>query len=612
MPIKEFKADLIPKLHELDMYAKRRILSTTLSGNLITNFKGRGFEFEGYRSFTPNDDASFIDWKASLRSNRLLIREYDVEKNFNAFFLIDVSDSMLFSSVEKLKCEYAAEVVSNLAFGIIEAGAGLGFGMFTDKLVCKLAPIMGKRQYYFLVKELTNVNNYGGNFDLEAALKFTLSVLKEKAMIIIISDFFGLKGSWYKYMQILSQKFEVMGIAIRDPRDSEIPRDAGQYILQDPYSNEKIYIDASQYYDLYKKQAKEDVELLKRKFTLLRSDLLTLQTNETYTDKIIKFLKKKREKMEVIFDYPLYLILLLSIPLLVVTHFYLLRHIRRKAMKFANFEALRRVTGSDLITKNMFLLVFRCVTLTILVFSAAGPVIWYKGKENHNDYVITIDTSASMLAEDFFPDRLRAAKKVATDFLGTLDLRTQVAVVSFSGIPKVESLLSSETSQAMAKINELEIMAAGGTDIGSAIVTSTNILLLGRKSKTIILLTDGSQTTGTFVDDSLKSGVAYAKKNHVIIHTIGIGTGNAPSGYLPINVSASYEKDSLAAIALQTGGKFFEANNEEELAAAFSEINALKDEAYLDLDLRFGLLMIGVLMLFLEWGLLSTKYRAVP
>ena len=144
MPIKEFNADLIPQLHELDMHAKKKILSQVLSGNLLTQFKEKGFEFENYRVFTPEDDASFIEWKASLRAQKLLIREYNVEKNFNAFFLIDVSDSMLFASTDKLKCEFAAELVSSLSFAILESGAGIGYAMFTDRLVSKLAPRMGK------------------------------------------------------------------------------------------------------------------------------------------------------------------------------------------------------------------------------------------------------------------------------------------------------------------------------------------------------------------------------------------------------------------------------------------------------------------------------------
>ncbi|MBU0758474.1 MAG: DUF58 domain-containing protein [Nanoarchaeota archaeon] len=295
MQLKEFKADLLPKLHELDFSAKRKILNV-VTGNLLTSFKGKGFEFEGYRHFTPEDDASRIDWRASLRTSKLLIREFNVEKNYDVFFLIDVSDSMLFTSTDKLKCEYAAELVSTLAFGVTEAGAGLGFAMLNNKLVCKLAPQLGKKQYHYLLKELQNVNNYGGDFDLEEGIKFLLSFLKQKALVIVVSDFIGLKKNWYKYLQILSHKFELIGIVIRDPRDRQLPKEGGQYVLQDPYSDEKIYIDSGEYAEMYAKETSEEEVLLRRKFTLLKSDFLFLSTDSIFTDSVLKFIKKRGDR----------------------------------------------------------------------------------------------------------------------------------------------------------------------------------------------------------------------------------------------------------------------------------------------------------------------------
>ncbi len=316
--------------------------------------------------------------------------------------------------------------------------------------------------------------------------------------------------------------------------------------------------------------------------------------------------------MEIIFEHPAYLVLLLSLPLLWLSHYYFLRNIKRKAIKFANFEALKRVTGSTLITNNNMVLLIRLATLALFVVSAAGPVFWYKGDVNTNDYVIALDTSASMLAEDIPPDRLRAAKQVALEFMDTLDVKTQVGIVTFAGIPHVESLLTSNLPYVKSKIEDAEIMVAGGTDIGSALITSTNVLLLGRKSKTIILLTDGTQTTGSFVEDGMQAGIAYAHRNHVIIHPIGIGTKEGIAGYLPMNLSASYDSDVLKGAASSTGGRYFEAVDSASLRSAFEEIALLKEEAYVSTDLRFGLLMIGLILLFVEWGMINTRYRAVP
>ena len=316
--------------------------------------------------------------------------------------------------------------------------------------------------------------------------------------------------------------------------------------------------------------------------------------------------------MGIIFENPYNLVLLVSIPLLIVTHFYFFRHIKKKAMKFANFEALKRVTGMNLITKNTSLLILRLVTITLLILSASGPVLLYQGKDNANDFVIALDTSASMISEDIDPDRLTSAKRAAVAFIDTLDSRTRVGVVSFSGVATVDILLTPELNKVRDTVSRLSIMTSGGTDIGSAIITGTNVLLMGSKSRTIILLTDGSQTSGSFVDDPTTTAINYAKANQVIIHTIGIGTGEGGAGYLPINLSAVYDKTNLERIASSTGGQFYEAKDETELLEAFKQIALVRNDAILSMDLRFGLMMISLILIFVEWGLINTKFRAVP
>ncbi|MBN1503371.1 DUF58 domain-containing protein [Candidatus Woesearchaeota archaeon] len=296
MAIKEFLAELSPKLRKTDLHPHTRILTLSLAGNLVTTFKGRGLEFEGYRQYTPQDDAARIDWKASLRSQKLLVREYDVERNYYVFFLVDVSNSMLFSSVEKLKCEYSAELVASISFAVLQLDAGVGLGLFTDKINVHVKPQMGKKQYYLITKELTNVNNYGGEFNLEESMKFLLSYLKQKTLIVIVSDFIGLKGNWFRYLEILSQRHEVIGMMIRDPRDRALPEDAGQYIVEDPYSNEKLHIDVSQYRKAYEEHVKNEERIIKNKFTITKSDFLLLTTDNPFDKPLMRFFNRRGQK----------------------------------------------------------------------------------------------------------------------------------------------------------------------------------------------------------------------------------------------------------------------------------------------------------------------------
>jgi len=122
MPIKQLDLISCRKLRKTEVAAKRRVLSKVLEGSWIALLKGRGMEFAGFRPYTYGDDASRIDWNATLRAKEVLVREFEEYKTVNVFFLLDISDSMLFTSQKKLKCEYAAEMMFNLATAIVRRG----------------------------------------------------------------------------------------------------------------------------------------------------------------------------------------------------------------------------------------------------------------------------------------------------------------------------------------------------------------------------------------------------------------------------------------------------------------------------------------------------------
>jgi len=295
MQLKEFKADLVPREGRLQVFAKRNVLNEILAGEWISNIKSIGVEFAGYRAYTAADDSKLIDWKASLRAKKMLIKELEVERSHNVFFLVDVSDSMLFASTEKLKCEYAAEVISSIAFAVLRSGDNVGLAMFTDKLVSKIPPQIGRAQYYRINKVLSNPLSYGGNFDLGKAIKYTISFLNMKCTIILVSDFLKFDESYSKYIEYLSQSYNLIGIMVVDPRDEEVSEMTGQVILEDPYSDKKLHIDTMEYSKLYAIKARENEEKIRRIFEVNASPLLKLRTDKDYYEPMIEFFRRKEK-----------------------------------------------------------------------------------------------------------------------------------------------------------------------------------------------------------------------------------------------------------------------------------------------------------------------------
>ncbi len=317
--------------------------------------------------------------------------------------------------------------------------------------------------------------------------------------------------------------------------------------------------------------------------------------------------------MEIVFDNPAYLWLLVSVPLIIITHFFVLKHLNARAWKFANFEAIRRVTGatpsiknSFVLSKNWFLLLLKVIILIVMILSVAGPTLWYVGKATQNNYVLAIDASSSMLADDIEPNRFVAAKKAAIDFLDSISSRTKVGLVAFAGTSFVESQLTGNLGDVKQKLAKLGIKKVGGTDLGEAIITSANMLLNEEKARAIILLTDGRSTVGTPVEE----GIIYAKDNKVTVYTIGVATKKG--GRFPrIEALSRLDEDTLKRIADATGGKFFLAETAEELSKAYKEIAELRQER-LSLKLQFPLLLLALALIFIEWGLINTKYRTLP
>ncbi len=293
-------------------------------------------------------------------------------------------------------------------------------------------------------------------------------------------------------------------------------------------------------------------------------------------------------------------------PLMVLAHYLSLRYTRRRALKFANYPAIERITGKRILSKNYTLLAIRLTTLCLLVLAVSGTVLWYEGRTSDFDFMLAIDASGSMLATDYAPNRLEAAKNAANLFVDNLPGKSTVGVISFAGVSFIKQKPTSDIEKVKNAIKNISIEIVGGTAIGSAIITSSNLLAESDRAKVLILLTDGQNNVGPSID----TAVDYANGNHLTINTIGIGTEEG--GEFPnLTFVSRLDPTTLKLISNSTGGKYYEAKNETELENAYKEI-ALSSTQKLSIDLSLYFLFIAILLLFVEWGLANTKYRTLP
>ena len=222
--------------------------------------------------------------------------------------------------------------------------------------------------------------------------------------------------------------------------------------------------------------------------------------------------------MAISFTHPTYLFLVILLPVIVFLHFYLLKLRRDVAVRFSNFDAIARIRGIDLYSKNLVVVILTMFIVLLLILSISGLQIQQELTSSAVSYTLAIDTSKSMEANDLFPSRIEVAKKTATGFVDQTPPGTKIAVITFSGSSFLEQDLTDEKSLIKIAINNIQLSNIGGTDIREAVISATNTLAQ-EDSKSVILMSDGRLNVG-----DLQEGLDYASKNNVIINTIGLGT----------------------------------------------------------------------------------------
>ncbi len=294
MAVKQLNIDSHAHSYRFGIVGHRDVLSQSIEGNWATSFKGHGMEFTGYRSYSYSDDASLIDWRASLRAKETLVREFEEFKNFKILFLLDVSDSMLFTTTDKFKAEFGAELVHALSQSAARSGDAVGLGLFSDHLVKTIEPSFGKGLIRRLESTLIDSSLYGGPRDFKKSFLELNSVLSDRTVIIVVSDFLGLPSDWQKYLSLLSIKHQVMGIMLKDVRDRDLSGLKGQFFLKDPNASESHYVDVKHYEKAYKQESLNHEKYVKNVFKKLRSDCALIINGEAYYRPLMKFFSQLR------------------------------------------------------------------------------------------------------------------------------------------------------------------------------------------------------------------------------------------------------------------------------------------------------------------------------
>jgi Ca-activated chloride channel family protein len=284
------------------------------------------------------------------------------------------------------------------------------------------------------------------------------------------------------------------------------------------------------------------------------------------------------------FANPGYLFLLLLLIPVVGWYIWKLRN-ARASVQLSSTDSLRRQPKSLRVWLIHVPFALRVMVITLLSLALARPQLsnrWQSESTEGIDIMMALDISGTMLGEDLKPNRLEAAKTVATDFVLSRP-NDQIGLVVFAGESFTQCPLTTDHAVLVNLFQSVKFgMIEDGTAIGLGLANAVNRMKDSEtKSKVVILLTDGSNNRG---DIDPMTAAEIAKTFNIRVYAIGVGSYSkevhvpihTPYGVQYGTMSSEFDESTLRNIAQMTGGEYFRATDNNSLKAIYQQIDQLE------------------------------------
>ena len=284
------------------------------------------------------------------------------------------------------------------------------------------------------------------------------------------------------------------------------------------------------------------------------------------------------------FEYPKLLWLLLVPALLVVHYLWMELAARRPHLRVSTSSPWMRSGTSPLAVLRHLPFLLRTAALVLIIVAIARPRSSTEVEKIDTegiDITLAMDVSTSMLARDFNPDRISAAKDIAIEFIAQRP-SDRMAIVVFAGESYTQCPLTTDRATLINLMKEVQTgLIEDGTAIGNGLATAVARMKdSDARSRVVILLTDGVNNSG---EVSPQTAAEIAKTYGIRVYTIGVGANGmapypvmTPWGVEMQQMKVEIDEDLLKGIADVTGGRYFRATDNTKLSEIYSEINKME------------------------------------
>ncbi len=286
------------------------------------------------------------------------------------------------------------------------------------------------------------------------------------------------------------------------------------------------------------------------------------------------------------FESAYILVFLACVPALYVMYRRVLAHKKRAAMQFSSLSYLKSAIGTPRRGRDSAMFYLTMGTIALMIVGFAGPHIPLEQTHEGVNVILVIDTSGSMKATDYEPNRLEAAKRAAGILVSSLKDNDGVGIVTFESGATTAAYLSPYKDRVSSKLASIRA-SDGRTAIGDGLSLGVDMAAsVPNKKRVIILLSDGVNNAGVI---SPPEAIAFASIHDIQVNTIGMGSeGQVILGYDAFGRPQYAELDeaTLRTIATQTGGTYFKSVNTETLDSIYRNIGDELEREEQETDIR--------------------------
>lgn len=273
----------------------RKVVNDVLAGEYGSVFRGRGMEFDEVREYMPGDDIRTIDWNVTARTGHPYVKRFVEERELTVIFLVDLSASGAFGSVDKLKNEVAAEFCALLAFSAVKNNDKVGLVVFTDQVEMFIPPKKGTKHVLRVIRELLHFKPRQTQTDIVGALEYLGRVTTKRAVVFLVSDFQA--EGFEKPMRVLAKRHDLAAVTVVDPREVRLP-DVGLLELEDAETGELVLVDTASaaVRKRYERLGREQADRFRELFASMGVDQIEVMTGKDYIPKLVHFFRTRERR----------------------------------------------------------------------------------------------------------------------------------------------------------------------------------------------------------------------------------------------------------------------------------------------------------------------------